>query len=110
MKRRVWITRDNRGDGAEFDCYSIWRWRPRPIFLSRETDEGGNWAGFGGCWVGRDSNEKEMYFEGLIAGDLCPRDFRGWTGYSMLAGEIKDVILDINITAKKEAVKCRKKK
>ena len=103
MNRRVWITRDDRGDGAEFDCYSIWAWNRKPIFQPRDYD-------FGGCWVGRDTNEKEIFFEGLIAGDLCPKDFRKWTGYSLKAGEIEPIILSIDVITIKEKKKCQTKK
>jgi len=102
MKRRVWVTRDNIGDGAEFDCYSIWRWREKPIF-DQESE-------FRGCWVGKDSNEKETFFEGLIAGDLCPKDFHIWTGYALKSGEIKPIMLSIDIITIKEATRCQKKK
>ena len=103
MKRRVWITRDDRSDGAKFNCYSIWNWREKPIFEPRDHE-------FFGCWVGRDSNEKETFFEGIIAGDLCPEDFRKWTGYALKAGEIKPIMLSIECTTIKEATKCKAKK
>jgi len=101
MKRRVWITRDNRGDGVEFDSYSIWKWTHKPI-----VDYG---LEFIGCWVGKGSNEKETFFEGLIAGDLCPKQFHSWTGYALKAGEIKPVVLSLDITTIKD-IKCKKKK
>jgi len=103
MKRRVWITRDENEEGADFDCYSIWSWNKKPIFQPRDWE-------FGGNWVGKYSNEKEAFFEGLIAGDLCPRSFKAWTGYGLKAGEIKLVMLSINIIPTKEKKKCQTKK
>ena len=104
MKRRVWITRDDRKQGADFDCYSIWNWRQKP-----KLDDCG-FREFTGSWVGKESNEKETFFDGLIAGDLCPKEFHIWTGYALKAGEIRPIVLSIDCITIKEATKCRKKK
>lgn len=98
MKRRVWIARDDIGEGVAFDCYSIWFWKQKPIFQPQNCE-------FEGCWVGQDTNEKEIFFEGLVAGDLCPKDFHSWTRYALKPGEIKPVILSIDVTTIKEAKK-----
>ncbi len=102
MKRRVWVTRDNTKHGADFDCYSIWNWREKPVFVCDGEFIGG--------WVGNETIPEESRFNGLIAGDLCPEDFRKWTGYSLKAGEIKPIMLSIDCITIKEKKKCQTKK